>query len=150
MAKGPEVRISPNRSCTFIEANVRITQIPDLSNINELNRTNQPINFGSKDFAPSSIERPTMSVSPVSSASAITSVFANYAQKVTGAASPLSSSAPAQSSALQEASETPAQTLKEAHNGDQTAKIKLQQQQKQQTQAAPSETGKGEVVDHKA
>ena len=86
------------------------------------------------------------------STSAVTSVFANYAQAVTGGRSTGGSTST--SSALQEASETPAQTAKEAQAGDPVAKVKLRKAQlakQQQADNAPAtEPGKGMAVDHKA
>ena len=91
------------------------------------------------------------------SISAVTSAFSNYAQGVTGATAGASSgaaSSAAASSALQESTETVAQTKKEAAHGDHVAKAKLAHMQAQQQQAAapvaPSEAGKGRLVDKAA
>ena len=90
------------------------------------------------------------------SVSSITSAFSNYAQKVTGGSSAGGSQA-ATAGALQEATETKAQTAKEAKNGDRVAVRKLHQlqqkedQQQAQTESAPAtEPGKGDQVDTKA
>ena len=84
------------------------------------------------------------------SISSVASAFAGYAQQVTGGASAQSSGL---SSALQEATETKAQTTKEAQKGDRVAKAKLQREQQAQqleNQTSASEPGKGEQVDHKS
>jgi hypothetical protein len=79
----------------------------------------------------------------------ITSAFSNYAQQLTGSSGATPSSA---ASALQEATETKAQTEKEARNGDRVAVKKLQHEQQQESQDSDSssEAGKGEQVDTKA
>ena len=92
--------------------------------------------------------------------SAVTNAFSQYAQNVTGttAGAPAgAATTAAASSSLQEASETASQTAKEAAHGDRVAKAKLahtQAQQQQQQQAsspvAPSEVGKGKLVDKAA
>ena len=79
--------------------------------------------------------------------SSITSSFSSYTQKVTGGSSSGKQSAGA--AALQEASETQAQTAKEARNGDSVAIQKLARLQQQQAEAGTSEPGKGQVVDKK-
>ena len=89
------------------------------------------------------------------SVSAITSAFSNYAQSVVGTTSAgPASAASASSSAMQEATETVAQTKKEAAHGDRVAKAKLaheqQQQQQQQASTGPSEPGKGALIDKAA
>ena len=76
------------------------------------------------------------------SISAVTSAFANYAQAVTGGST-------GTSSALQEATETPAQTAKEAHAGDRVAKAKLAKEQHADNTPA-TEPSKGAAVDQKA
>lgn len=83
------------------------------------------------------------------SASAVTSAASNYVKQVTGN----SAGASGASSALQEATETPAVTAKEAAQGDPVAKRLLakQQQEKELENPTPSnEPGKGEQVDQKA
>jgi hypothetical protein len=82
------------------------------------------------------------------SVSSVTNAFASYAQKLTGSASAPSSG----SSALEEATETKAETTKEAQKGDRVAKALLQREQQQQQLEAPTtaaEPGKGEQVDKK-
>jgi hypothetical protein len=51
---------------------------------------------------------------------------------------------------VQEATETPAQTLKEAASGDKIAIAKLAKQQATQAQVSVSESGKGEQIDKTA
>jgi hypothetical protein len=82
------------------------------------------------------------------SVGAITSAFTGYAQKATSASSGAGGGTP--SSALQEATETSAQTAQEARNGDRVAIKKLKLIQNQKTHAAAPEPGKGQAVDHKA
>ena len=79
------------------------------------------------------------------SVNSITSAFAGYAQRLTGGGS-------TSAAALQEATETHAQTLKEAHNGDRVAMKRLQHQRQQQEESQPSaaDPGKGVQVDQKA
>ncbi len=88
------------------------------------------------------------------SISAVTSAFAAHAQQVvSGTSTPAD---PNSAKALaQEATETQAQTLKEAQNNDPVAKRKLaklqaQHQQQQAPAAKASEPGKGTSVDHVA
>ena len=88
-----------------------------------------------------------MSLSPV------TSTFANYAQQVASGESPNPNTT---AGSAQEAAESQATTLKEARAGDPVAKKKLLKeqaqaaQQQQAAQPAPSEPGKGELIDHAA
>ena len=92
------------------------------------------------------------------SISAVTNAFANYAQNVTGTTGGGKTTAGANaavssaSSALQEATETVAQTKKEAAHGDRVAKAKLahQAQQQQQESAPAPEPGKGTILDKAA
>ena len=89
-----------------------------------------------------------MSVNAISStpASAVATAASTYVKQVTGGGSNLSSS-------LQELSETPATTAREAAKGDPVAKrLLVRQQQKQQLQdpTPTPEPGKGEVIDEKA
>jgi hypothetical protein len=94
------------------------------------------------------------------SVSAVTNVFSSYAQAITGSTGGAPSTAASSASALQEASETTAQTKTEAAHGDKVAKAKLlRQQQHAATSApasapssapAPSEAGKGRIVDKAA
>ena len=86
------------------------------------------------------------------SISAVTSAFAAHAQQVVSG--PSAPANPNSAKALaQEATETQAQTLKEAQNNDPVAKRKLAKLEAQQQQAAPPnalEPGKGAAVDHVA
>ena len=89
-----------------------------------------------------------MSVSaiPSTTAGTITSAAATLVQQASSSTSSLSS-------ALQEASETPATTALEAAKGDPVAKRLLarEQQEKESLNSAPtSEPGKGEAVDKRA
>jgi hypothetical protein len=84
--------------------------------------------------------------------SGISSAFSGYVQKTLAGAGTASST---QSAALQEATETKAQTLKEAQSGDRAAIKKLSQVQSAQAQQTASQTpasepGKGVTVDHVA
>ena len=86
-----------------------------------------------------------MSVTPSTAASAIAKASSAYVQQLTGSSS--------DSSALAEATETPATTAKEAAKGDQVAKRLLAKEQAAQAAQAPEspqEPGKGELVDQKA
>ena len=83
---------------------------------------------------------------PSTAANAIASAASNLVQKASGSGS-------SSSSALQEATETPAVTAKEAAKGDPVAKRLLARQQNEQellNTTSASEPGKGEVVDKKA
>ncbi|MGA2063203.1 MAG: hypothetical protein ABSG67_22255 [Thermoguttaceae bacterium] len=83
-----------------------------------------------------------------SSASVISSAAASYVAKVTGSGSTQNT---AINSIVQEATETPAQTLEEAASGDEVAIAKLAKEQKaNQAQVSVSEPGKGEQVDKTA
>jgi hypothetical protein len=86
---------------------------------------------------------------------AVRNTFANYAQQVTGGSSTQLTTKP--SSAVEEASETTAQTVQEARNGDPVAKLKLkkleqQQAQNQQTSstATPTSSGNSRGIDRQA
>jgi hypothetical protein len=80
-----------------------------------------------------------------SAASVISSAAASYVAKVTGSVSNTPSIA---SSAVQEATETSAQTMKEAASGDRIAIAKLaKEQQAAQAQVTVSQPGKGEQID---
>jgi len=84
-----------------------------------------------------------------SSASVISSAAASYVAKVTGSVS--STQNTTINSIVQEATETPAQTLEEAASGDEVAIAKLAKEQKaNQAQVSVSEPGKGEQVDKTA
>jgi hypothetical protein len=90
------------------------------------------------------------------SISAVTNAFASYAQNVTGTTggkttAGANAAVSSASSALQEATETAAQTKKEAAHGDHVAKAKLAHEaQQQEAAAAASEPGKGKLVDKAA
>ncbi len=83
------------------------------------------------------------------SVSSVTNAFASYAQQTTGASTAGGSNS-AGANALQEATETKAQTAKEAQKGDRVAIKKLQREQQQETESGASEPGKGAKVDNKA
>ena len=83
-----------------------------------------------------------------SSAGIISSAAASYVAKITGSGSTQNT---ASNSIVQEATETPAQTLKEAASGDKVAIAKLAKEQKaNQAQVSVSEPGKGEQIDKTA
>ena len=82
-----------------------------------------------------------------SSAGIISSAAASYVAKVTGSGSTQNT---ASNSIVQEATETPAQTLKEAASGDKIAIAKLAKEQATQAQVSASELGKGEQIDKTA
>jgi uncharacterized protein involved in type VI secretion and phage assembly len=89
-----------------------------------------------------------MSVNPIGSA------LATAAQRVTSGAS-ASSKPSAIATAVEEANETKATTIKEAQNGDQVARQKLRAIEARAQQVAPAkaksiEPGKGTAVDHDA
>ena len=80
------------------------------------------------------------------SVSGISKDLSSYVQQVVSSGSPVNTLA----AAAQEATETKAQTLKEAQKGDRVAIKKLQREQQQQTQSSSvSEPGKGDAVDAK-
>jgi len=83
------------------------------------------------------------------SVSAVTNAFSKYAQAVTGGSTTAATAANA-NSALQEATETAAQTKKEAAAGDHVAKAKLAHAQQVQQQQQAAEPGKGRIVDKAA
>jgi hypothetical protein len=91
-----------------------------------------------------------MSVNPIGSS------LAAAAQRVTsGAPAPASPKPSAIATAVEEANESKATTIKEAQNGDQVARQKLRAIEARQQQAAPAkpkaaEPGKGTAVDHDA
>ncbi|MDP9174929.1 MAG: hypothetical protein M3O30_13855 [Planctomycetota bacterium] len=90
-----------------------------------------------------------MAVSPVNNAlSSVTAAFAKLAEQTTGGSGASSSNG----NALQEATETKAQTTKEARAGDRVAKAKLQKLEAAQTaknDSGANEPGKGTAVDKK-
>ena len=84
-----------------------------------------------------------------SAASVISSAAASYVAKVTGSVS--STQNITSYDAVQEATETPAQTLQEAASGDTVAIAKLAEEQKaSQAQVSVSEPGKGGQIDKMA
>ena len=84
-----------------------------------------------------------------SSAGIISSAAASYVAKVTGSVS--STQNTTINSIVQEATETPAQTLKEAASGDEVAIAKLaKEQQANQAQVSVTELDKGEQIDKTA
>jgi hypothetical protein len=82
-----------------------------------------------------------------SSAGIISSAAASYVAKITGSGSTQNT---ASNSIVQEATETPVQTLKEAASGDKIAIAKLAKEQATQAQVSASESGKGEQIDKTA
>ena len=84
-----------------------------------------------------------------SSAGIISSAAASYVAKVTGSVS--STQNTTINSIVQEATETPAQTLKEAASGDEVAIAKLAKEERaNQAQVSVSEPGKGVQIDKTA
>jgi hypothetical protein len=84
------------------------------------------------------------------SVNGISELFSSYVQQVVSSGTSQPNAAAA---ATQEATETKAQTLKEAQKGDRQAIKKLQREQQAQQQTESSgatEPGKGEGVDAKA
>ena len=84
-----------------------------------------------------------------SAASIMSSAAASYVAKVAGSVS--SSQCTPSYNPVQEATETPAQTMKEAASGDRVAIAKLAKEEKAaEAQVTVSEPGKGEQIDKTA